>query len=69
MAWKIFGILCLFIVAVIVLIGMAFFVTAIFIITEDHLDFTDDSDVIHAPRGNQHGLGSTRTTNTKNTNK
>lgn len=69
MAWKIFGILCLFIIAVVVLIGMALFVTAIFIIAEDYLDFTDDSGVIHAPRGNQHGLGSTRTTNTRNTNK
>lgn len=69
MAWKIFGILCLFIVAVIVLIGMAILITALFIIVENHSDFTDDSDVIHAPRGNQHGLGSTRTTNTKNTNK
>ena len=69
MAWKIFGILCLFIIAVVVLIGMALFITALFIIAENHLDFTDDSDVIYAPRGNQHGLGSTRTTNTRNTNK
>lgn len=67
MAWKIFGILCLFIIAVVVLIGMALFITALFIIAENHLDFTDDSDVIHAPRDSHYGIGSTR--RTINTNK
>lgn len=69
MAWKIFGILCLFIVAVVFVLGMALIITALFIIAENDTDNSDDSDVIHAPRGNQHGLGSTRTTNTRNTNK
>lgn len=69
MGLKIFGIISLFIIAVVFIFGMALIITALFIIVENDIDNSDDSDVIHAPRGNQHGLGSTRTTNTRNTNK
>lgn len=67
MGLKIFGIICLFILMVFIVIGAALVITALFIIAENDTDTTDNSDVIHAPRDSHYGIGSTR--KTTNTNK